>query len=193
VSRRSANRRAARPVFRSPCQRHRKHGSQHHVSGCGASRNRLRWRLRSVLGTTADRMAAHRRLDAHRLNGQVEFEGATVWSGFAYLINFQTRPCQRSKSKRDGLQKLELHRASRINHCCAASMSIARLSRCLWTGSRFDAGCLYRDPASADVNRRKFHTEWPGFARISARGHNLPEHFCSGFQRDVSFHRNVLS
>jgi hypothetical protein len=47
-------------------QVHRKRGSQHDVSGCGAERIRLRSRRRSARHTTADRMAAHRKLDPLR-------------------------------------------------------------------------------------------------------------------------------
>jgi hypothetical protein len=41
---------------------------------------------------------------------------------------------QSKKSKCDGLQNLELHCAPGIHHCCAASVSVVRLSRCSWTG-----------------------------------------------------------
>src|SRR5262245_25151881 len=47
--------------------------------------------------------------------------------------------------QRHWLQKLQ--RGSRINHCCASSMPIARLARCLWRPSRLDVVGLYRDPA----------------------------------------------
>jgi len=45
---------------RSRCQRHRKRGSQHHVNGCSALRSRSHYLVRH---TTADRMAAPRKLD----------------------------------------------------------------------------------------------------------------------------------
>ena len=99
---------------------------------------------------------------------------------------------QGRKLKRDRLQKLKLHPASRINHRCAGGMSIVRLSRCLWRACRLDAARLYRDSASIHINRGEFHSQWPGFARISARGRDLSECFGSSSQYDISLNRNIL-
>src|SRR6266550_5238581 len=49
---------------------------------------------------------------------------------------------QGRKLKRDRLQKLKLHPASRINHRCASGMSVVSLSRCLWRASRLNAARL---------------------------------------------------
>src|SRR5262249_22649818 len=53
-------------VFRLVRRPHRKRESQHHVTGCGAWRIRLRSRRHSAGNTTAARMAAHRKLDQRR-------------------------------------------------------------------------------------------------------------------------------
>src|ERR1044072_9537357 len=68
--------------------------------------------------------------------------------------------------KGDSLQELELQHGFRGNHRCAGRMSTVRLLRCFWRPVRFDAARLYRDPASIHLNREKFHSKWPGFARI---------------------------
>ena len=99
---------------------------------------------------------------------------------------------QGRKLKRDRLQKLELQPGLRVNHRCAGGMSIVRLSRCLWRACRLDAARLYRDPTSIHIDRGEFHSQWPGFARISARGRDLSECFGSSSQYDISLNRNIL-
>ncbi len=94
--------------------------------------------------------------------------------------------------ERDGLHKLELQPGSRVNHGCTGSVSVVRLSRCLWRACRFDAAGLYRDPASICLNRGKFHSKWSGFARIGTRRRDLSKRFGSSFQYNVSLYRNVL-
>jgi len=102
-------------------------------------------------------------------------------------------PCETNRpSERHSLQKLELQPGLRVNHRCAGGMSIVRLSRCLWRACRLDAARLYRDPTSIHINRGEFHSERPGFARISARGRDLSECFGSTSQYDVSLNRNIL-
>src|SRR4030095_2529517 len=94
--------------------------------------------------------------------------------------------------KRDGLQKLELQPCSRINHCCASGMSVARLTRCLGRATRLDVVSLYWDLASIYLNRGEFHNERPRFARVGTRRRDLSKHSRSGFQYNVSPDRNVL-
>ena len=94
--------------------------------------------------------------------------------------------------KRDGLQKLELQPCSRINHCCASGMSVARLTRCLGRATRLDVVSLYWDLASIYLNRGEFHNERPRFARVGTRGRDLSKHSRSGFQYNVSLNRDVL-
>src|SRR5947208_12490609 len=113
-----------------------------------------------------------------------------VWDGFRMLVTRFSLGKQLLQG--DCLHKLELHFRSRVNHRCAGGMSILRLSRCLWRACRLDAARLYRDPTSIHINRGEFHSERPGFARISARGRDLSECFGSSSQYDVSLNRNIL-
>ena len=71
-------------------------------------------------------------------------------------------------------------------------MPVPRLARCLRWAVRFDAVRLDADSAAIHVNRRQFHREWLRLAGVCARRRDFSEHFCSGFQYDIPFDRNVL-
>jgi hypothetical protein len=99
-------------------------------------------------------------------------------------------PSRQSQAERR--YQLELQPSSRVNHCCASGMSIARLTRRLWRAARLDVVSLYWDLASIYLDRSEFHNQWPGFARIGTRGRDLSKDFGSCFQYNVSPNRNVL-